>query len=48
MTPANYGNRPHSWTVSRPATDPCQRFLKHGPIRPMEQERTLIKRLLGL
>lgn len=39
-------SRPDTWVVPRPYSDPSQRLLKHGPIRPM-QEPGFLARLFG-
>ena len=40
-------SRPDSWVQPRPYQDATQRFMKHGPIQPMEQPG-FFSRLLGL
>jgi len=48
MMPTSYrSSRADSWSMPRPHTDPCQRFLKHGPIRPMDEDRGLLWRLFA-
>lgn len=39
-------SRPDQWTSPRPYQDATLRYIKHGPIRPMEQQG-LLARLLG-
>jgi hypothetical protein len=39
-------SRPDSWVQPRPHTDASTRFLRHGPIRPMEEPGWLA-RLFG-
>lgn len=34
-------SRPDTWSIPRPHTDPSQRLMKHGPIRPMDEDRSL-------
>lgn len=47
MIPMSFrSSRPDSWVVPRPHTDPNLRYLKHGPIRPMDEDRSLLSRLL--
>jgi hypothetical protein len=49
MTPVSFrSSRPDSWTVPRPFTDASQRYMSHGPIQPMQQERAFWRRLFGL
>lgn len=49
MTPVTYrSSRPDPWTMPRPFTDASQRYLKHGPIQPMTDERGFWRKLLGL
>ena len=48
MTSTHYrSSRPDPWTMPRPHTDPSQRFMKHGPLRPMDEDRGLIRRLFS-
>lgn len=45
MMPTSHRNsQPDRWVLPRPHTDPCQRLLKHGPIRPMDEDRGLLWR----
>jgi hypothetical protein len=47
MSSMNYrSSRPDSWTMPRPYQDASLRYIKHGPIRPME-EPGLLARLFG-
>jgi hypothetical protein len=39
-------SRPDSWNNPRPHTDPSQRYMKYGPIRPMDEDRSLFWRFL--
>jgi hypothetical protein len=41
------GSRPDSWTLPKPNSDPSSRMMKFGPILPMEDERSLLSRLLS-
>ena len=37
---------PDQWTLPRPTTDASSRYLKHGPIQPMDTpRRSIFKRL---
>ena len=46
MSPATFrSSRADSWSMPRPHTDPNQRYMKHGPIRPMDEEKGLLSRL---
>jgi hypothetical protein len=38
-------SRPDAWSVPRPYSDPNLRLMKHGPIRPMEDEGGILWRL---
>lgn len=47
MSGLNYrSSRPDQWTMPRPFQDASLRYLKHGPIQPMEQ-RGFVDRLFG-
>jgi hypothetical protein len=39
-------SRPDHWTMPRPYQDASSRYIKHGPIRPME-EPGFWRRLFG-
>jgi hypothetical protein len=41
-------SNPDRWTQPPPHCDASQRYHKHGPIQPMEQERSLLRRLFRL
>lgn len=46
MSATSYSSsRPDRWTVPRPHTDPSQRYMKYGPVRPMDEDRSLFWRL---
>lgn len=48
MTPVSFrSSRADNWTSPRSSCDPCQRRLKHGAIRPMEDSRGFLARWLG-
>lgn len=48
MTPTLYrSSRPDNWTLPKPHTDANQRYIKHGPIRPMDGDRGFFGRLFG-
>ena len=38
-------SRPDAWSVPRPYSDANLRLMKHGPIRPMEEEGGILGRL---
>jgi hypothetical protein len=47
MSSMNYrSSPPDQWTMPRPYQDASLRFIKHGPVRPME-EPGLLARLFG-
>lgn len=47
MTSSTYrSSRPDSWTSPRPVQDANQRFIKHGPIQPMDHKAGFFSRLL--
>jgi len=46
MTTSSYrSSRPDRWTAPRPSSDPWQRYIKYGPIQPMDEDRGLLWRL---
>ena len=48
MIPTSYrSSRADSWSIPRPHTDPNLRYLKYGPIRPMDEDRSLLWRLFA-
>lgn len=47
MMPTSYrSSRPDNWTLPRPHTDASQRYMKHGPIQPMDEKPRFWRRLL--
>ena len=43
-----HSSRPDSWVVPRAYTDASQRYMKHGPIQPMNYRQPgLLARLFG-
>ena len=40
-------SRPDNWVQPRPYTDPSQRYMRHGPILPMDEEPGFFARLFG-
>jgi len=47
MTPRHHSSAPCHWVQPRPHSDASLRYMKHGPIQPMEGERGWVARLLG-
>jgi len=46
MIPRSFrSSRPDRWSAPRPHTDPSQRYMKYGPIQPMDEDRGLLWRL---
>jgi hypothetical protein len=46
MIPISYrSSRADAWNTPRPHTDPSQRYMKYGPIQPMDDDRSLFWRL---
>ena len=40
-------SRPDRWSVPRQPSDPWQRYLIYGPIRPMDEDRGFFRRLFA-
>ncbi len=38
-------SRPDTWSVPRPYSDPNLRLMKHGSVRPMEEEDGILWRI---
>jgi hypothetical protein len=46
MIPTSYrSSRADTWSRPRPYSDPNLRYLRYGPIRPMDEDRGLLWRL---
>lgn len=40
-------SRPDTWTMPRQPLSASERYMRHGPIQPMEEARGLLARLFG-
>ncbi len=48
MTPTYYrSSSADRWTSPRPVNDPWQRYIRYGPIQPMDEDRSFLWRLFA-